>query len=91
MRGRWTFLVLPMMLTACSQEAAELRPPWTPLWANVLIPPPANAPEIVEHLTYDLAGIGIMKSQPKGDRSLKSDDRAALRAICETHIKGQGW
>ena len=40
---------------------------------------------------YDINYTGIMKDIPKGDKSIKADDRAALIAIYETHIKGQGW
>ena len=34
---------------------------------------------------------GIMKVLVPGDDTIKDDDKAALIAIYETHIKGQGW
>ena len=34
---------------------------------------------------------GIMKVLVPGDDTIKDHDKAALRAIYETHIKGQGW
>ena len=40
---------------------------------------------------YDINYNGIMKKIPKGDKSIKANDRAALIAIYETHIEGQGW
>ncbi len=40
---------------------------------------------------YDIDYNGIMKKIPKGDKSIQANDRAALIAIYETHIKGQGW
>ena len=34
---------------------------------------------------------GIMRDLVEGDDTIKDHDKAALRAIYETHIKGQGW
>ena len=34
---------------------------------------------------------GIMNVLVPGDDTIKDDDKAALIAIYETHIKGQGW
>ena len=32
-----------------------------------------------------------MRDLVEGDDTIKDHDKAALRAIYETHIKGQGW
>ena len=40
---------------------------------------------------YDRDYDGIMKTLQKGDDSILPDDKAALKTIYKTHVKGEGW